>query len=61
MRCRCGAAAVDCGIAGAGAAKPGAWDLWEQSDANFPGNPLLGYNGTLNDSSTHVEPRAYLG
>ena len=49
----CGASKANCNIAGPDANKAGAWDLWEQSTAKFPGAPVLGINGTLNDTATY--------
>ena len=46
----CGASKADCGFAGK---RLGAWDLWEQSAHDFPGRPVLGINGTYNDTATY--------
>ena len=49
----CGASAADCGIAGGASwSKNGAWDMWLQTRANFPGEPVLGVNGTVGDEAT---------
>jgi len=50
----CGASAADCGIAGGASwSKNGAWDMWLQTGANFPGEPVLGVNGTVGDEATY--------
>ena len=51
----CGASATVCDIPGAdgGWTKNGAWDLWSQSNADFPGHPEIGMNGTLGDEATY--------
>ena len=50
---RCGASNAYCNIAGPQKNVAGAWDLWEQNSTNFPGNPVLGINGTTNDTATY--------
>jgi len=49
----CGASAAACNVTGKSSQELGAFDLWEQSNSNFPGNPLLGMNGTINDTETY--------
>ena len=50
----CGASAMNCKISGApSSGKNGAWDLWSQSNEDFPGHPELGMNGTINDTETY--------
>jgi hypothetical protein len=51
----CGASAADCDIPGAPSSwtKAGAWDLWSQSNDDFPGHPVLGINGTVGDDATY--------
>lgn len=51
----CGAAKWDCHIPGGdgGWTKVGAWDLWSQSDDDFPGHPVLGINGSTGDDATY--------
>lgn len=48
----CGASKASCAIDG-GLKSTGAWDLWSQSNENFPGTPEIGMNGTINETRTY--------
>ena len=55
----CGASMTKCHLPGFGPSN-GAWDLWEQGGAaGFPGKPLLGMNGTLDENHFTGSPRTY--
>jgi arylsulfatase A-like enzyme len=50
----CGASKLDCGEKNpSSGATTGAFDLWNQSKARFPGAPVYGINGTAKDEATY--------
>jgi len=49
----CGAGAAACEVPWRPRGSEANFDLWEQSDDDFPGRPLLGYNGTRGDLATY--------
>ena len=50
---QCGAGKVRCNVPGQPPASTKNWDLWKQSNSNFPGGAQFGMNGTKDDDATY--------